>query len=617
VKEGDNHKGKEFASLFFNDTIRVNGFRLFVIKKNTVESIKGKRFVIRFNNPLTLAKEYSARLSATWAEPGASVVNLDVKGPVAQKEIDFLNKFIEHYQAYDVQKKNRVATMAMSFLDHQLVVIGDSLQLYEGQMENFKRRNVITGLSAETNRLYMKVQGYEEQKFQYKLNENYYAYITKLLNTDQYDGIFTPTSVGIKDNIVAALITEVIDLQNQVNVYKSNKSIERSQDNPLLTNAQRRIAFLKNDIIKAIDNSLETEKINQEFISEQIRLVENQLARLPSTERELIGIQRNYSLKESLYVFLLQKRTEAGLSKASTTSDIVIVNQPLASGAISPKTAQNYIFASVGGLLLPILFFVIVELTNSRIQSKDDIEKITNVPLIGGIGHNVSSDPLIVFGKPKSAMAESFRALRSNLNYFTGNKDHQVFMVTSSIPGEGKSFTTLNLATVFALAGKRTVILGADLRRPRLSEDLKLENAVGLSQYLSAMATLEQILQTSPVENLYLIAGGPMPPNPSELLLRPAMKELIDELRLSFDFVIIDTPPLSYVADAFVLSIYADHTLYVVRQDFTPLAVLRTLEDFYQMGKLTNISILFNDLRKTGLGYGYGGYGYGYGYKYG
>ncbi|HMG89679.1 MAG TPA: GNVR domain-containing protein [Chryseolinea sp.] len=376
LTEDENRSGKEFSSLHFDDTIQVNGFKLLLAKQSSVTEIFGKRFVVRFNNPLTLAKQYSNRLLAEWAMPGASVVNLDINGPVAQKEIDFLSKFIERYQSYDVDKKNKVATLAMSFLDHQLVVTGDSLKLYEDQVENFKRRNTITGLGAETNRLYLKVQGYEEQKFQYKLNESYYAYLTKLLQSDQYDGIFTPKSVGISDNIVAGLITEVIGLQNQVNVYMSNKSIERSVDNPLLTSALQRIAFLKNDILKAIENSRKTEQISIEFIDDQIRLVENQLAKLPSTERELIDIQRNYSLKENLYVFLLQKRTEAGLSKASTTSDIVVVNPPMAAGAIRPKTVQNYVIASAAGLLLPILFFIVLEMTNKGYNPKTTLKRL-------------------------------------------------------------------------------------------------------------------------------------------------------------------------------------------------------------------------------------------------
>ncbi|MEJ7645263.1 MAG: polysaccharide biosynthesis tyrosine autokinase [Chryseolinea sp.] len=619
VTEGDDRSGKEFSSLSFNDTIAVNGFRLFASKNQNIKSVVGQRYVIQFTNPLSLAQEYSGKLQATWAAPGASVVNLDVVGEIPQKEIDFLNKFIERYQAYDIEKKNLVANNAMKFLDAQLITTGDSLQRYEDEVESFKNKNVITGLGDETNRLFMKIQGFEDRKFQYRLNESYYKYITQLINTDQYEGIFTPGSVGIADPIVAGLITQVIDLQGQVNVYKSNQSIERSQENPLLKTTQQRISFLKADIIKAIENNRKTEQISIEFINDQIALVDRQLARLPSKERELVGIQRNYSLKEALYVFLLQKKTEAGLSKASTTSDIVIVNPPISSGSISPKTLQNYVAAGATGIILPLIVFILLEVVNNRIQSKEDIERITNVPFIGAVGHNVSDDALVVSNKPRSALAESFRALRSNLSYFTGNKENQVFMVTSTIPGEGKSFTSLNLATVLALAGKRTILLGADLRRPKLSDDLDLVNSVGLSQYLSGMATLEEIVQVSKIEYLSLIAGGPMPPNPSELLLRPEMSELIKRLKESYHYIVIDTPPVSFVADAFVLSKYADHTLYVIRQDFTPNMALQSLEEFYQSGKLVNISILFNDLRKTGLGYGYGGYGngYGYGYAYG
>ena len=610
--------GKTFGTLRFNDTLTINGFRLYAQKKASVRQFAGQTFILRFNDALSLAKSYSARLSATWAAAGASVVNLEITGPVAKKEIDFLNKFIERYQFYDIEKKNRAATMAIGFLDQQLLVIGDSLNTYEDQVEAFKERNVITSLEEETNRLYMKIQGFENQKFQYNLLDNYYKYFTELLKNDHYDGIFTPSSVGITDNIVSGLVTELINEQSQVKLYKSNaaQGAERINENPVLQSKLKHIEFIKNDILKTIENSRATQKINIAFINDQIRLVESQLKTLPSTQRELVDIRRNYSLKESLYVFLLQKRTEAGLSRASTTSDIVVVNPPMAGGAIAPKISQNYAIAAGAGLLAPIVIFLLLELFNSRIQSREDIQRITSIPVIGGIGHNASSYQLVVHSRPKSAMSESFRALRSNLNYFTSNKDHLVFMVTSSIPGEGKSFTTLNLASVIAMAGKKTLIVGADLRRPKLYDDLGLSNDVGLSQYLSGMARLDEIIQQANIEGLYLISGGPMPPNPSELLLRPAMEKLMIELRHTFDFIIVDTPPLSYVADAFVISKYADHSLFVIRQDFTPNVALQSLEEYYQMGKLANISILFNDLRKSGLGYGYGGYGYGYGYGY-
>jgi capsular exopolysaccharide synthesis family protein len=611
---------KQHPALSFNDSVQVDGFRFFVRKKADISEIKDRTFVVRFNDPLVLAKSYSSRLKINWAMQGASVVDLEVNGPVPQKEIDFLTRFIERYQNYDIEKKNNMASRAIKFLDHQLVVIGDSLNYFEDQVENFKRRNIIIQLQEETNRLYEKLTGFEDQKFQYRLIENYYNYITRLLESDQFDGIFTPASVGITDPVISALVTRLIEARTQLHMSQGSekRGALKYQDVPGYQANVREIAQIKSNIIETIVNSRKTQQINVAFIDDQINLVEKQLSKLPSTERELVQIQRNYSLRENLYVYLLQKRTEAGLSMASTTSDIVVVNPPMAGGAISPKHSQNYTYGLAAGLLLPILIFVLLELFNNRIQSKEDIEKATDVPVIGGVGHNPAEDRLVVANKPRSAMAESFRALRSNLNYFTGNKERQVFMVTSSIPGEGKSFTALNLASVYALAGKRTILVGADLRKPKLFDELGLLNTVGLSQYLSGMSTLEEVTQASEIDNLYLIAGGPMPPNPSELLLRSAMEDLINTLRQEYDFIIVDTPPLSYVTDAFVLSKYADHTLFVVRQNYTPLQALYALNEFYLTGKLLNISVLFNDLRKSGLGYGYGGgYGYGYGYGYG
>jgi capsular exopolysaccharide synthesis family protein len=566
---------------------------------------------------LSLAKVYSNKLSANWAQPGAAVVNLEISGPVPQKEIDFLDHFIERYQNYDIEKKNKVATMAIGFLDEQLLFIADSLKLYEDQVEGFKRRNIITSINEETGRLYQKLQGLEDQKFAYQLKENYYKYITRQLENRSYDGIFTPSSVGVTDEIISTLITSLIGERTQVSLYTGP---EKLLENPLLQDKLRTIEQLKENILKTIENNRNTESINIQFINDQITLVKEQLSKLPGTERELVNIQRNYELKEQLYVFLLQKRTEAGLSKASTTSDIVVVNPPMAAGAVTPKVQVNYLIGSASGLLLPVLIFVLIEAFNRKIQSKEDIEKLTNVPVIGGVGHNAGDSNLIVYNKPRSALAESFRALRSNLNYFTGSKTNQVFMITSSIPGEGKSFTTLNLASVFAMAGKRTVIIGADLRKPKLFEDFQLSNVHGLSQYLSGMAGVDEIIHETFIENLFLITGGPMPPNPSELLIKPIMGEFLRDMKTRFDFVILDTPPLALVTDAFVLSKHVDHSIFVVRQNFTPKAAMGSIEDYYETGRLANISILFNDLRKSGLGYGYGhgyGYGYGYGYNYG
>jgi len=355
-----------------------------------------------------------------------------------------------------------------------------------------------------------------------------------------------------------------------------------------------------------------------DFLNNQLETIENQLNLLPASERQLISVQRNYSLLENLYVYLMQKSSEAKISEAANTSDIIPVNPPMKGGAISPKPGQNYALATGIGLLIPFALFVLFELLNNKIQSREDIDKVSSIPFVGGVGHNTTDNNLIVRDRPKSGVAESFRAIRSNLNYFTGNKTNRVFMVSSSISGEGKTFTTINLATVFALSGKHTLIVGADMRRPKIFEDFQMNNNTGLSTYLSGISEFNQIVQQTAIDNLFLVSGGPVPPNPSELLLNERFEEFIKTALAEFDFVIIDTPPLALVTDAFVISKFVDHTIFVMRQNYSPKEFVRSIDEFYRSGKLKNMSIMLNDIYKSGLGYGYGqGYTYNYGYGYG
>jgi capsular exopolysaccharide synthesis family protein len=314
----------------------------------------------------------------------------------------------------------------------------------------------------------------------------------------------------------------------------------------------------------------------------------------------------------------MQKLSEASISEAANTSDILLVNPPMRGGVIYPVPMRNYTIAAIAGLAIPLAIFILFEIINNKVQSKEDIDKMSSIPFIGGVGHNATGNNLTVKQRPKSGVSESFRAMRSNLNYFTGNKTKQVFMVSSSISGEGKTFTTINLATVFALSGKKTLIVGADMRRPKIFEDFNRGNDVGLSTFLSGISDFKQVIQDTEIENLFLISGGPVPPNPSELLLTDRFEVFIKMAIEQFDFVIIDTPPLALVTDAFVISKFVDHTVFVLRQNYSPKAFVRSIDEYYQSGKLKKMSILLNDIYKSGLGYGYGqGYAYHYGYSYG
>ncbi len=619
VDEASYSIGEVDSKVFnFGDTVTYDGLTFLARLKADREYKRflGDPFVFSFQPASAIANQYVSGLQVTWAEEGAGVMNLSIEGASPQKNIDFLKGLIKNYQEYDLNKKSQTATGAIQFIDQQLVAYSDSLKKVELKLEVFKSNNVFTDLSSEANRLYSKLSELEREKSEIIIQRNYYQYLEEYINkSDPMEQAILPSSVGINDGILSGLVSKMIDLQLEIKLYMRN---ERS-NNPLIAEKIQRIKDLRSDISALMLNQQSAEKLRLKYYDDQVTLLEKQINSLPDAERRLVGIQRNYSLLENLYLYLLQKRAEVSISKASTTSDIVVVNPPKREGGFtSPKIEQNYFFAAVAGLALPFAIFILLELGNTRVQSREDVEQICTIPFIGGVGHKQSDDNLVVQKRPKSAVSESFRSLRSNLNYFSGNEDHKVFMVTSSISGEGKTFTSLNLATVLALSNKKTLIIGADMRKPRIFSDLGLTNDVGLSSYLSGIAPLEEAVQKTNIENLYMISGGPVPPNPAELMLRPLMDKMMEELRLEFDFIILDTPPVALVTDAFVLSKYADHSLFLVRQNYTPRMVLHTIQDYYQDNRIKNISILLNDIYKSGLGYGYGyGYGYSYGYGYG
>lgn len=612
-------KSKVPLSIFLlGDSIQFNEYSLCIkhIPGRNLKNFIGVPFLLNIQNPRTVAGGYIARLNVEWAELGSGVINLSITGTIPEKEIDFLNGLISSYRETDLEKKNQTASRTIKFIRKQLVDIKDSLRIVEYQLERFGNSSRVKDMSADAQRFLAKAEVFEIQKSELLIRQNYFKYLNDYLskNENNLDQIILPSSVGLSDPVLSSLLTKMVDLQLEIKLYLDP---ERGK-NPLISGKVERIKEIKQNVMESVETLRSTDKIKMDFINKQLQEIEKQLTSLPASERQLISVQRNYSLLENLYVYLMQKLSEASISEASNTSDIIPVNPPMRGGAISPKPMQNYAIAATIGLAIPFILFVIFELINNKVQSKEDIDKMSSIPFIGGVGHNSSGNNLTVRQRPKSGVAESFRAMRSNLNYFTGNKTKQVFMVSSSISGEGKTFTTINLATVFALSGKKTLIVGADMRRPKIFEDFNRGNDVGLSTFLSGISDFNQVIQDTEIENLFLISGGPVPPNPSELLLTDRFEVFIKNAIEQFDFVIIDTPPLALVTDAFVISKFVDHTVFVLRQNYSPKAFVRSIDEYYQSGKLKKMSILLNDIYKSGLGYGYGqGYAYHYGYSYG
>ncbi len=601
-----------------NDSIQFEEFEFCIssLKNKNLKAYIGEPFLLVIQNPKTVAAGYVNRLKVDWAELGSGVINLGLTGTNPEKDIDFLNGLVAAYQERDLRNKNEAAVRTIDFIRGQLIGIKDSLRLVEYQLERFGNSGRVKDMSVSAQRLLEKAETFEIQKAELQIRQNYYKYLEEYLQSgnDNLDMIILPSSVGLQDPVISSLLTKMVDLQLEIKLYVNSERVK----NPLVKEKMDRISEIKANVFESLKTLKSTDGIKLDFLNKQIHEIEKQSELLPASERQLIAVQRNYSLLENLYVFLMQKLSEAGISKAANTSDVISINPPMKGGQISPKPLRNYLIAGLLGLVIPLLIFILFELVNNKVQSKEDIDKSTSIPFIGGVGHNISGNNLTVIDRPKSGVAESFRALRSNLNFFTGNKTKQVFMVSSSISGEGKTFTTINLATVFALSGKRTLIVGADMRRPKIFEDFRRDNTVGLSTYLSGISEFNDVIQDTEIPNLFFISGGPVPPNPSELLLTERFETFVAKGIEQFDYVIIDTPPLALVTDAFVISKFVNHTVFVLRQNYSPKEFVRSIDEYYRSGKLKNLSILLNDIYKSGLGYGYGqGYAYHYGYSYG
>ncbi len=598
----------------FGDEIVFDNNKL-IIQRNegmSLKELENDPYLLTIQNPFNVAAEYVAKLDITWAEEGSGVIYVKVNGPVPNKEIDFINGLVKTYQQYDLNKKNQTANRTVAFIKSQLNKISDSLKIFENQLQQFKKENRTSGnMDYEAQQAFSKITALAGQRAEIVGKEKYYEYLKKYMTESKnLEQVILPSSFGINDPVISNLVGKIADVQLELKLFIDQEKIR----SPLVTNKLVRLAELKREVGESMQSLRSTDKIKLALLDNQIAEAEQKISHLPFAERQLVTIRRSYTLLENLYVFLMQKMSEAEISKASSASDIFIVNPPLLmGGAIYPKVGQNYAIASIFGLGIPLAIFILLELLNTKIQSKEDIDKLTTIPFIGGIGHKKSASNMEVLNSPKSAIAESFRALRSNLNYFIDQKDKPVFLITSSISGEGKTFTSLNLASIFALSGKRTLIVGADMRKPKIYQDFQLHNEKGLSTYLSGIDTFELVIQKTSNAMLDLVSGGPVPPNPSELLLNVRMETFMGRAKSDYDIIVIDTPPMAIVTDAFALSKFADHTLFIIRQNYTPKSLIKTTEDFYSSGKLSKMSIVLNDIYRSGLGYGYG---YGYGYDY-
>jgi len=597
-----NQKGK------FGDQINSKYFKI-VINKNDTNSLPkvGQEFIFKMRSMNKLASDIQLNLDVEPFDKDANIINLTYTDVVAARANDVLNTIAKVYIDLDIQDKASVAELTLKFVDEQLSNTGVVLSSTEKEMQSFKEQNKTIDLSEESKVMLEKMNDVdvEREKNNIELTSlgNLYDYVIR--NNDLTN--MAPSSLGIPDPLLIELITNFQNLQAK----RKSISYGVKKNAPAVKVLDEQIAETRASLLENIRSIRERMQVTSRSLQQQLSQFENSIKSVPDKERQLIGLKRNFEVNQNIYTYLLQKKAETSISKATVVSDNKVLDiAALADEPISPNKKIIALLIIILSGIIPIGIIFLQNLLRSKVNSKDDILSATGIPMIGVVGHSVDESNLAVHHRPKSAIAEGFRTIRTNLQFYGLNTQSKIIAITSSVGGEGKSFVTLNLATVLAMQQNKVIVVGLDLRKPKLFQDFKLKNNIGASNYLVGNATIDEIIRPTTIPNLDIISSGPIPPNPAELLSRKSINDLFEELKTRYDFIVIDTAPLGIVADAFMIMPMADMTLYIVRQGYSKLEYLRTLDDLYNDGKVKNISIVLNDsVFRNGDGYGHN-YGY-------
>ncbi|MEQ8910218.1 MAG: polysaccharide biosynthesis tyrosine autokinase [Vicingaceae bacterium] len=592
----------------FGQRISFNGSNFSLYKDESALELQDRTYYIHLTSPAQATYQYKNLIEVEESETMSSLITLKMSSSVPEKAKDFLNTLIEEYVVQSLAEKNEVADNTIDFIDNQLKLISDSLNSREASLENFKSTSEISDVSIEAQMLMDRYNEIETQKAQHQVMEEYYEYLRKNLKKNEEEELqklVAPSAFGIDDDVINQLVAELINL----NLSKQSMLNQGNDQNPLVDQIDKRMQ----DVVKAIRESIEELSQANEIILANLNKRSNKLSesakKLPSSERQLVSLNRLLQLNENIYLFLMEKRSNAAIQRSSNTPDCKIIEPARLSrlAPVAPNRRLTYMISILLGLFIPGIILVLRDFLNDTIRTKDELSSSTNIPILGTLPQaKVNGNKLVIKERPKSAISESFRLLRANLSFFQHNQFPYVVLISSSVPKEGKTFTAINLASVMAASGKKTVLLGFDLRKPQIHNYLNVENGKGLSNYLSGNAEINEIVNSSELDNLYYITSGPNPPNPSELIMVERTEALIAKLKEEFDYIIIDSPPVGLVTDALILKKWADLTLFICRQDYTKREFIANLNEIYRKDEKKNISLIYNfSSRKKGYAYGY------------
>ena len=596
---------------------------LFDIKVWPTEMLTSStRVFFRFRTHESLVTEFMGRLQLSFVRDGSTVLALSLVSETPQRDCEFLDKLVDIYLLQNLEQKNKVAENSIRFINEQLENLQASLQVSEGAITDFRQENKFVDVNSYAGQLMGRISEYEQQAMELRLRETYFDYLIKYIHDNiEKDAVIAPTTMGVKEPVLVGLVQQLNDLRikrgelTQKNVYyaKYTKDIEN-------------VKLALEEVVTSMRASLEIEKTD---LNNRYKDVEKSIRQLPEKELQMVAIERNYRIDENYYTFFRQKRAEAEIQKASNTPDNSVMDRARTTAVMNAnaksKTTTIYL---VIGLLIPFFLIIISELLNNKIRSPKDVVKLRKFRLIGTLRHAKNQNPTLVRASPRSSYAEMLRAIRTRMEFVLKRKEKMVISISSTESGDGKTFLATNLAALYGLTGKKTLLVDLDLRKPNIHTKLGLENGVGLSNYLVGECELNDAMVKDTPFGFDLLRAGTIPPNPGELIHSDKLTQMMSDLREQYDFVVIDTSPIGLVPDAYAVIEQCDLCLYVIRCMETNKSFCKqTLEQMKEViDNPEKVQIVLSDIPTegrhsygSGYGYGYGGYGgYGYGhYGYG
>ena len=595
-----------------------NRIRIVLNENYNPEDDNSRRLFFRLNSYPSLVKQMS-RFSVNTTSKQSSVISIVTNGSNPKKIVDFTNMLMNEYVNRGLEKKNMVSENTIQFIDNELTGIQESLGSAESELKDFRKQNDLMNLDMQASQIYNNLQVLEREKADMTVNVKIYKRLQDYIKgqIDDPENLAAPSTMGINDPLLNQLVRDLVTLSQT----KATQLLTQTEQHPQIVKLNEQIVTTKKTLLETINNLVINAEMGLEEINKRIAKAVSETKVLPEKQQQLINYQRNFNFNDETYKYLMQRRAEAQILKASNTPDneVLDVARIEKTQKISPRTKMNYLIALILGLLIPAVYLFLKDFFNVSISDRKDVEKLTSYPIVGQVAQTSSKDPLVVVNSPKSPIAESFRSIRTNVEFITQGKNQSTILVTGDMQSIGKTFNAINVASIYALYGKKTVLLGFDLRKPKLFKEFGLNNNIGLSSFLSNKEPFDSIIQsTTAIPSLDIITSGPIPPNPAELIASEKCDELFKLLRERYDYIIIDTPPVGLVTDAFLLMKHSDVNLFIVRQGVTNKNIFGTIiKDMESRG--LKMSIVLNGIQTNkGYGYGYGKkYGYGYGYAYG